>query len=320
MQMFAAPDNAIATLHRGVYGKVEFLRCSGAGAAPARSEVATHLHFSLPLSGSFVWHAEREDVFADPTALLCTHAGEPYRISHPHGGDLTLVIIPSRHVLAELSERAEQAGLGVRRRTLVAPARAQLLAYAFCVDALMRDTFAADECLLAFFESVAIGESTDRTMHEDVLVRRTLEFVHYTPESQLSLSSVAAAVGTRASYLTHAFARHTGQPLYRYIMSLKLARALHRVTTTHDDLTQIALDLGFSSHSHFSAAFKSRYGMSPSEARNGFDCEKALFSTWDTAARAPLPWRPLCAARGGFTVCQASPHTSESHSSRARSR
>ena len=34
-----------------------------------------------------------------------------------------------------------------------------------------------------------------------------------------------------------------------------------------EDLTTLGLDLGFSSHSHFSAAFQQAYGRSPSEFR-----------------------------------------------------
>jgi AraC family transcriptional regulator len=35
----------------------------------------------------------------------------------------------------------------------------------------------------------------------------------------------------------------------------------------YDDLTALSLDLGFSSHSHFSASFRQMYGRSPSEFR-----------------------------------------------------
>ena len=34
-----------------------------------------------------------------------------------------------------------------------------------------------------------------------------------------------------------------------------------------DDLTDLGLDLGFSSHSHFSAAFRAAYGRTPSAFR-----------------------------------------------------
>jgi AraC-like DNA-binding protein len=55
-------------------------------------------------------------------------------------------------------------------------------------------------------------------------------------------------------------------PLYRYQSRLRLARALD-LLAQYDDLTALALDLGFSSHSHFSAVFRQTYGRSPSEFR-----------------------------------------------------
>lgn len=299
--MHASSINGIATIHRGAFGSVEFLRCDGRGAAPAYSEIATHLHFSLPLAGSFVWHAQAEDVFADPTALLCTQAGESYRITHPRGGDSSLVIFPRRRALAQLSEAAERFGLANQRRRLIAPARAQVLAYTMWRDpSTNQDAFAADECLLRFFESLLDIESHSRALREDDLVRRTLEYVHYTPTALLTLSSVAAAMNVRATYLTHVFSRRMGQPLYRYVIALKLTRGLHRIATTDDDLTRIALDLGFNSHSHFSAAFKARYGVSPSEMRTKLG---RTTTDYDAAAERSdartLQWRPLCAARGG---------------------
>lgn len=302
MRIHATPENAIATLHRGPFGKVEFLRCNGVHAFPVRSEVATHLHFSLAVVGSFVWHAERESVFADPTALLCTHEGEPYRISHPHGGDQTLVFTPSKELTAQLHEGFGTTALAIRRRTAIAAARAQLIAHTFYADWLAaRDPCAADERLLEFFASIAAQPREIRLVSDDPLVRRTIEYVHHTPESSLTLQGIAAAMGVRASHLTHSFSRRTGQPLYRYVMSLKLSRALHRIVATDEDLTDIALDLGFSSHSHLSAAFRRRYGMSPSAARShighGGGARRARSIE---AAGDSLVWRPLCAARGGM--------------------
>jgi AraC family transcriptional regulator len=67
-------------------------------------------------------------------------------------------------------------------------------------------------------------------------------------------------------YLTQVFQQVEGLPLYRYQLRLRLARALH-LLPSYEDLTALSLDLGFSSHSHFSAAFKAAYGRSPSEFR-----------------------------------------------------
>jgi AraC family transcriptional regulator len=63
---------------------------------------------------------------------------------------------------------------------------------------------------------------------------------------------------------TQVFQQVEGMPLYRYQPRLRLARALD-LLAQYDDLTSLSLDLGFSSHSHFSAAFREAYGRSPSE-------------------------------------------------------
>jgi len=81
-----------------------------------------------------------------------------------------------------------------------------------------------------------------------------------------TLADVAAAVGGSPVYLTQVFQQVEGLPLYRYQLRLRLARALN-LLAQYDDLTALGLDLGFSSHSHFSAAFRDTYGRSPSEFR-----------------------------------------------------
>jgi AraC-like DNA-binding protein len=58
------------------------------------------------------------------------------------------------------------------------------------------------------------------------------------------------------------FQQVEGLPLYRYHLQLRLTRALD-LLGDHSDLTDLALDLGFSSYSHFSAAFKRAYGQTP---------------------------------------------------------
>jgi AraC-like DNA-binding protein len=79
-----------------------------------------------------------------------------------------------------------------------------------------------------------------------------------------TLAAIATEVRCSAVYLTQVFQQVEGMPLYRYQLRLRLARALD-LLAQYDDLTDLALHLGFSSHSHFSAAFRAVYGRSPSE-------------------------------------------------------
>ena len=79
-----------------------------------------------------------------------------------------------------------------------------------------------------------------------------------------TLAAIGAELRCSPVYLTQVFQQVEGLPLYRYQLRLRLARALD-LLPQYDDLTTLALDLGFSSHSHFSAAFRAAYGCSPSE-------------------------------------------------------
>ena len=81
-----------------------------------------------------------------------------------------------------------------------------------------------------------------------------------------TLAEIAAEVRGSPVYLTQVFQQVEGLPLYRYQLRLRLARALDLIAQ-YDDLTALSLDLGFSSHSHFSAAFRQMYGRSPSDFR-----------------------------------------------------
>jgi AraC family transcriptional regulator len=81
-----------------------------------------------------------------------------------------------------------------------------------------------------------------------------------------TLAAIAAEVRGSPVYLTQVFQQVEGLPLYRYQLRLRLARALELIPR-YDDLTALSLELGFSSHSHFSAAFREAYGRSPSDFR-----------------------------------------------------
>jgi AraC-like DNA-binding protein len=84
-----------------------------------------------------------------------------------------------------------------------------------------------------------------------------------------TLAEIAAEVRGSPVCLTQVFQQVEGIPLYRlyrYQLRLRLARALDLIAH-YDDLTDMSQDLGFSSHSHFSATFREAYGRSPSEFR-----------------------------------------------------
>jgi len=81
----------------------------------------------------------------------------------------------------------------------------------------------------------------------------------------LPLARIAGAAGLSVFHLCRVFHAATGSTLHAYRNQVRLRSALERLADA--DLTQLALDLGYSSHSHFSDAFKRAFGVTPSAAR-----------------------------------------------------
>jgi AraC-like DNA-binding protein len=83
----------------------------------------------------------------------------------------------------------------------------------------------------------------------------------------VALDEVARRTGSSVFHLCRTFRRHTGSTLHGYRNQLRLRTALERTAAPASDFTEIALDLGYSSHSHFTAAFRKAFGISPSAFR-----------------------------------------------------
>ena len=83
-----------------------------------------------------------------------------------------------------------------------------------------------------------------------------------------NLATLSGAVGCSEYHLSRVFRRQTGLTLASYRNELRLRSSLERVADAAGSLTDIALDLGFSSHSHFAASFRRLFGMPPSRFRS----------------------------------------------------
>ena len=74
-------------------------------------------------------------------------------------------------------------------------------------------------------------------------------------------------------YLSHVFRESTGISIYDFVVRERLAQSLDAVLDGCD-LNTIALDSGFSSHSHFTSRFRRFFGITPSELRGVATTEK----------------------------------------------
>ncbi len=296
-------ENTVTTLYAGALGRVDYISCSGQRRERGKKESSKHFHIVLPLSGSFVWHPANEDVFADATKALFVSGGEDFAISHPVGGDRSLVIWPSAMVMDEFTRRAPQAWSrhpAFATRVRDTSCDIQLLERVLIAACSASDNDLAVEESLAHLIEFLIDEPAQNgggfTGAKQTLARAK-SVLHARSGKRVSLVEVARAVGVSPIYLTQLFRAAEGMPLYQYALNLRLTAALD-VLAESDDITGLAMDLGFSSHSHFTAAFRKRFGLPPSQVREKLrQAQRAAPASAPSTHRRDV--RPLCVLRGG---------------------
>jgi AraC family transcriptional regulator len=82
-----------------------------------------------------------------------------------------------------------------------------------------------------------------------------------------SASELGAEVGVHPSHLARAFRAHYGDSLGGYARRLRLEWAAGRLARTDIPLIEVAADAGFVDQSHFTRAFKRRFGLTPARYR-----------------------------------------------------
>ena len=254
-------------------GLVEDVRDAGTARYGAGS-FSPRYQLALPYRGFFLWQVGGDDVVGDANQALFISGGEEYRMSHPvQGGYAELIFTPADCIISELAD-GKRGGLRAhalfrrRSRRIDFPLlsfRARFLAWANGANV---DALEAEELVLRMLRSALAEEAPFSPPARSTrrLLVRTKAYLHARLEQPIRLADVSSAVGAAPAYLTHLFGRVEGVPLHRYLTQLRLARALAELPDA-DDLTALALSVGFSSHSHFSASFHRSFGMTPAAFR-----------------------------------------------------
>lgn len=258
----------------------------------------------LPLRGVYRMHLSRQDDFlAEPTQAVFFAAKRPYRISHPAGGgDECLALDFDADVMRDGLATAA----GVDRLTEIRT-HASLPPAALAGRALLSrrlsggtaDRLDAEETGLALLAAALFAarqrplgrRPRERTIRE---WRRQSEVVRELlitdPQHGWTLRTLARRASASPFHLARLFRAVTGITVSEFRLRARLARSLDLLLDTDRDLTAIALDLGFSSHSHFTATFRRAVGVPPADFRRR--AHSASLRELRTILIAPLRGRP----------------------------
>lgn len=263
--------------------------CRTTEGAPSREEESYTNTIVLMRHGAFCKHFGRRKITADVNQAVFFGKGSTYRVSHPSDcGDRGTVFTPSPRVLNDIvreldpsvDDHADQpfkfvtglcsSDIFKRHRELVMRLET---ANAGQLEPLWADVTSlqliADVLETAFASTrktrTRRREGTDLDHADRVEAAKAYLASHVS--DRVTLNEIARAANTSPFHLARIFHSQAGVSLHRYLTVLRLRLARERLEEGADDLTIVALDHGFSSHSHFTDAFRKEFGCAPSEIR-----------------------------------------------------
>jgi AraC-like DNA-binding protein len=284
--------------------------CNGTGSiAPPADEFTRHFEINLHRRGWHIRSVARHRYFIDPLHHSLWPADSGFRLSNntaqPQAATLLFV---AQDLIEESIATIDGAGAAALRQLRTSPAHWRSSELTACHARLLathpEDRLALEEHSLALIrrvvaEAAGAGEVGVRTQsaRRAAAVDKARSYILSRYREALSVSSIAAASGIAPSTLCESFPQAVGMPVWRYVQRLRMEDAALALGEGVTDLSRLALDLGFSSHSHFTQAFRAHFGATPS----GFS--QTLYSS--RSARTPSgcgstrssPLRPRTRAR-----------------------
>lgn len=263
--------------------KVAEFRCPAHGDC----DVAEHAPFPeivLPRVGSYLRSDAAGEVLLNRSTLAFFEADMPYTIRHfRKAPDISTVIsITDTASLHEALGIALPAGRAFARSAIRMPPDVMLSHRSMLREiraggegSLAADEIAAGIILRSFSLNVADRRELTRRRQEPGMQRdayayadAVMRFLARAYAGRITLEQVAKAVGLSPFHLCRVFQSAARDTIRQHLLSLRLEAAAVELLETRKSITEIALSVGFSSHSHMTALFTRTFGLPPSRLRD----------------------------------------------------
>jgi len=99
-------------------------------------------------------------------------------------------------------------------------------------------------------------------------IHKAMQILDQQYDERMSIRELSRKVAINECYLKKGFKALSGMTIHEYIASKRISRAEHMLQEEGKTVTEVAAQLGYSSISHFSTAFKKATGIKPCELLN----------------------------------------------------
>lgn len=255
-------------------------RCPASHPAFADSGPIRDFCFVFPRTPVVIQHRDRQPFAADPTLVTLYNQGQEYRrLPVSPSGDACDWYGVAEDVLRDALAAYDPSAADATRPIRFSFARVDADTYLLQREFFARvshegatDPLYFEEAVLGLLDRVLAaayggGASAARRRAADDIANAATELLGRRFAEPLTLAAIAADIHTSLFHLCRSFRRSTGTTLHEYRNQLRLRTALARLEEPDGDLSELALDLGYSSHSHFTASFGRTFGVTPSAVR-----------------------------------------------------
>jgi len=266
-------STALAVCH-GVFGRVSVYRLD----RPMRTHAHREGHLMYLLNGppAVVTICDVPHV-VDLTAGVAINPWQPHSFQPCSGGQSSVFLVA--YICDRWLDRERQGrvnlGFGANRIEVGTTIRsiAVSLAHVLVTNASYRivDRYLNQLFDASFDQSWAKGGRPTRPAPwrapSDFRVRNSLRLLDHGLAQRVELDAVARDVGLSRPHFFKLFRENTGVTPALYANTMRIERALNRLTGSQASVTDIGFDLGFSSQSHFTHFFAAHVGIAPTPYR-----------------------------------------------------
>lgn len=265
---------SVSTIHRGALLEVFDCACRTEHSAFGKAEDVDVTQLVIARSGHFVRRVGRREVGHEAGSASVFLAGESHAVGHPHaGGDRCVAIVPTERVLEPLLDASRSSA----RQSIPLQNESSYLLARFSTAARDRrvDALELEETAIGLYSAIiatmrgrrACARPRAASPARDHIVERARDVLAATFREHADLATIAERAGASPFHLCRVFKATTGRTLAHHRLALRLVSALEAIESGADDLTSLALSLGFADHSHFTNSFRRAFGVAPSKVR-----------------------------------------------------
>ncbi|WP_447871821.1 transcriptional regulator FeaR [Serratia fonticola] len=231
-----------------------------------------HFFTVFQLCGQSVMEQGERQAVLSAGDITLIDAAQPSSFTYQQGSRQLSLLLPRSYLEQQLRFTDLPGARRIAADNAVAKLSQQLVLGSMQNTQMSRlESEAVLNAVATLLQPALMGQDEGQDSHERIFTRSLAFIDQHIQSEQLRPEWVASEIGVSVRSLYRLFARK-GLVVAQYIKNrrLDLCAQVLRQAKERQKLANIGYDWGFTDHSHFSTAFKARFGVSPSAYRKQY--------------------------------------------------